>query len=102
MDNEPQPRSEPDLDVVLQPFAADPAPPATPSAPTPFGHALTPQDVERLADYHAATPLFRQHVEAGLVALLTEFKALGYVVKYDLRADKLRGAVTRYLTESQQ
>jgi hypothetical protein len=102
MDNEPQPRSEPDLDVVPQPFAADPAPPATPSAPTPFGHALTPQDVERLADYHAATPLFRQHVEAGLVALLTEFKALGYVVEYDLRADKLRGAVTRYLTESQQ
>lgn len=91
--------NEPDLEP--QPFAADPTSPAT-AAPTPFGRGLTPQDRDWLAVHDQSAPLFQAHVGQGIEVLLREFRAAGYATKADARLDKLRGAITRYLTESQQ
>lgn len=66
-----------------------------------FG-GMTQQDVDWLAVFKAANPVQAKDLAATFDMACSVLRERGYTCATDDRADKLRGALARFVTESQQ
>ncbi|PZX30854.1 hypothetical protein C7416_103587 [Cupriavidus phytorum] len=71
------------------------------TTPPAFG-GLSQQDLDWLAVFKSANPVQAADLAAAFDMACNVLRERGYTCATDDRADKLRGALARYVTESQR